>query len=120
MATYRNKQDDTIIRGSEFKLNISMDVVDEYHMEDVDFLCTFKAGGGAGGHGDTDSNNNGHSWWIIAKGDDSDRTDNTKQQDCFNIYSVDTEKQLLRIFRVGSDVITGDEEVLEIMLSKLN
>lgn len=23
MATYRNKQDDTIIRGSEFKLNIS-------------------------------------------------------------------------------------------------
>ncbi len=47
MATYRNKQDDTIIRGSEFKLNISMDVIDEYHMEDVDFLCTFKAGGKA-------------------------------------------------------------------------
>lgn len=30
MATYRNKNDDTIIRGSEFKLNISMDVIDEY------------------------------------------------------------------------------------------
>ena len=58
----------------------------------------------AGGHGDTDSTNNGHSWWIIPKGDDCDRTDNTKQQDCFNIYSVDTEKQLLRIFRVGSDI----------------
>lgn len=57
-----------------------------------------------GGHGDTDANNNGHSWWIIPKGDDCDRTDDTKQQDCFNIYSVDTEKQLLRIFRVGSDV----------------
>ena len=47
MATYRNKNDDTIIRGSEFKLNISMDVIDDYHMEDVDFLCTFKAGGKA-------------------------------------------------------------------------
>jgi hypothetical protein len=58
----------------------------------------------AGGHGDTDATNNGHSWWIIPKGDDCDRTDDTKQQDCFNIYSVDTEKQLLRIFRVGSDV----------------
>ena len=31
MATYRNKQDNTIIRGSEFKLNISMDVIDEYN-----------------------------------------------------------------------------------------
>ncbi len=45
MATYRNKNDDTIIRGSEFKLNISMDVIDEQHMEDVEFFCTFKAGG---------------------------------------------------------------------------
>lgn len=34
MATYRNKNDDTIIRGSEFKLNISMDVIDTYHMGD--------------------------------------------------------------------------------------
>lgn len=47
MATYRNKDNDTIVKGSEFKLNISMDVIDEYHMEDVDFLCTFKAGGKA-------------------------------------------------------------------------
>lgn len=30
MAVYRNKNDDTIIRGSEFKVNISMDVIDEY------------------------------------------------------------------------------------------
>lgn len=30
MATYRNKNDDTVIRGSEFKLNINMDVIDEY------------------------------------------------------------------------------------------
>lgn len=30
MATYRNKNDDTIIRGSKFKMNISMDVIDEY------------------------------------------------------------------------------------------
>ena len=45
MAVYRNKNDDTIIRGSEFKVNISMDVIDEQHMEDVEFFCTFKAGG---------------------------------------------------------------------------
>lgn len=45
MATYRNKRDDTIIRGSEFKLNISMDVIDSYHMGDVNFFCTFNAGG---------------------------------------------------------------------------
>lgn len=47
MATYRNKNDDTIIRGSEFKLNISMDAIDGYHMgtEGVDFSVTFKAGG---------------------------------------------------------------------------
>lgn len=68
------------------------------------------ATGSNAGHGDADTDqrgrnyNDGHSWWIIPRGDDCDRTDNTKQQDCFNIYSVDTEKQLLRIFRVGSDV----------------
>ena len=45
MAMYRNKNDDTIIRGSEFKVNINMDAIDDYHMEDVDFFCTFKAGG---------------------------------------------------------------------------
>lgn len=45
MATYRNKQDDTIISGSEFKLNISMDPDGDYHMEDVDFFCLFTAGG---------------------------------------------------------------------------
>jgi hypothetical protein len=45
MATYRNKQDDTIIRGSEFKLNISIDSKGEYHMSDVVFTCTFMCGG---------------------------------------------------------------------------
>jgi hypothetical protein len=30
MATYRNKQDDTIFYGGEFKLKISMDVIDDY------------------------------------------------------------------------------------------
>ena len=45
MATYRNKNDNTIIRGSEFKLNISMDMIDSYHMGDVDFFYIFKASG---------------------------------------------------------------------------
>lgn len=44
-TTYRNKNNDTTIRGSEFKLNINMDVIDEQHMEDVEFFCTFKADG---------------------------------------------------------------------------
>ena len=46
----------------------------------------------------------GHGWYIVPLGDDCDRTDGTRQQDCFNIYSVDTEKMLLRVFRVGSNV----------------
>ena len=45
MAIYRNKNDDTIFYGGEFKLKVSMDAIDEQHMEDVDFFCTFKAGG---------------------------------------------------------------------------
>lgn len=57
-----------------------------------------------GGHGSNDNNNNGHSWWIIPKGDDCDRTDGTKQQDCFNIYSINTELKTLSIFKVGSDI----------------
>lgn len=46
----------------------------------------------------------GHAWNIIPLGDDCDRTDGTKQQDSFNIYSVDTEQRALRIFKVGSDI----------------
>lgn len=46
----------------------------------------------------------GHAWDIIPKGDDCDRTNGTKQQDCFNIYSVDTERRYLRVFRVGCDI----------------
>ena len=46
----------------------------------------------------------GNAWSIIPLGDDCDRTNGTRQQDCFNIYSVDTEKKLLRIFRVGSNI----------------
>lgn len=45
MATYRNASNDSVIRGSEFKLNVSMDVIDGYHMSDVDFFCVIKAGG---------------------------------------------------------------------------
>lgn len=47
MATYRNKQDDTIIRGSEFKLNVYMEPIDGHHMSDsdVDFICKFICGG---------------------------------------------------------------------------
>lgn len=47
MATYRNKQDDTIPDGSEFKLNVNMEPIDGYHMKDVDFFCTFKSCGRA-------------------------------------------------------------------------
>lgn len=32
MATYRNKQDDTIPDGSEFKLNVNMEPIDGYHI----------------------------------------------------------------------------------------
>lgn len=45
MATYRNKQDDTIPEGSEFKLNVNMEETDGYHMSDVEFFCTFKSCG---------------------------------------------------------------------------
>ena len=54
--------------------------------------------------GDTQRNVDGHVWWIIPQGDDCSRADNTKSQDCFNIYSVDTEKGMLRLFRVGNDL----------------
>lgn len=30
MAVYRNKNDDTIFYGGEFKLKVSIDVIDEY------------------------------------------------------------------------------------------
>ena len=44
MATYRNKNDDTIFYGGEFKLKVSMDTIGTYDMEDVNFKCTFSTG----------------------------------------------------------------------------
>lgn len=46
MATYRNKNDDTIFYGGEFKLKISMDTIDGYDMSDdgIEFACTFSTG----------------------------------------------------------------------------
>lgn len=44
MATYRNKNDDTIFYGGEFKLKISMDTISGYDMGDVNFKCTFSTG----------------------------------------------------------------------------
>lgn len=101
MATYRNKQDDTIIRGSEFKLNISMDVIDEQHMEDVEFFCTFKAGG--------KGVNIQKSSMIKVDADnylaplDSIAGDSMmhKQYDLFNLISVDTTNKLFKCMRIG-------------------
>ena len=47
MATYRNKNDDTIFYGGEFKLKVSMDTIGNYDMEDVNFTCTFSTGNGS-------------------------------------------------------------------------
>ena len=44
MATYRNKNDDTIFYGGEFKLKISMDTIGGHNMEDINFNCTFSTG----------------------------------------------------------------------------
>lgn len=46
MATYRNKNDDTIFYGGEFKLKISMDTIGTYDMGDegINFKCTFSTG----------------------------------------------------------------------------
>lgn len=46
MATYRNKNDDTIFYGGEFKLKISMDTIGGYDMgdESINFKCTFSTG----------------------------------------------------------------------------
>ena len=44
MATYRNKNDDTIFYGGEFKLKVSMDTIGGYDMDDVNFKCTFSTG----------------------------------------------------------------------------
>lgn len=46
MATYRNKNDDTIFYGGEFKLKVSMDTIGTYDMgdEDINFKCTFSTG----------------------------------------------------------------------------
>ena len=44
MATYRNRNDDTIFYGGEFKLKVSMDTIGGYDMEDVNFKCTFSTG----------------------------------------------------------------------------
>lgn len=45
MATYNSRNDDTVVFGREFKLNVSMDPDGDYHMENVDFFCHFTAGG---------------------------------------------------------------------------
>ena len=44
MTTYRNKNDDTIFYGGEFKLKVSMDTIGGHNMEDVNFKCTFSTG----------------------------------------------------------------------------
>lgn len=45
MATYRNRNDEeTIYMPAEFKLNVSMEPIDGYHMGDVDFICIFHTG----------------------------------------------------------------------------
>jgi hypothetical protein len=46
MATYRNKNDDTIFYGGEFKLKVSMDTIGGYDMRDegINFTCTFSTG----------------------------------------------------------------------------
>ena len=42
MATYRNRNDEeTIYMPAEFKLNVNMEPIEGYHMEDVDFICIF-------------------------------------------------------------------------------
>ena len=48
MATYKNKNDDTIFYGGEFKLKVSMDTIDGYDMSDdgIEFTCTFSTGNG--------------------------------------------------------------------------
>lgn len=77
------------------------------HSDEVAVLTGYKQGcihvATAAG-GDTQRNVDGHVWWIIPRGDDCSRADDTKSQDCFNIYSVDTEKGMLRLFRAGNDL----------------
>ena len=42
MATYRNNNDEEIVYiPGEFKLNVNMAPIGDYHMEAVDFTCTF-------------------------------------------------------------------------------
>lgn len=36
-----NSDENTIFYPSDFKLNVAMDEIDGYHMEDVDFTCSF-------------------------------------------------------------------------------
>ncbi len=44
MAIFSNKNNDNIIPlGSKFKLNINMDQIDGFSMEDINFFCTFKS-----------------------------------------------------------------------------
>ena len=49
MATYRNRNDDTIFYGGEFKLKVSMDTIGGYDMgdEEINFTCTFSTGNGS-------------------------------------------------------------------------
>lgn len=44
MATYKNTQGENILKGSEFKINVSMDPIDDYTMKDIIFKCTFFSG----------------------------------------------------------------------------
>lgn len=42
MSTYTNTNDEDVVYiPGDFKLNVNMPAIDELHMEDVDFTCTF-------------------------------------------------------------------------------
>ena len=44
MTTYNNIQTDSIIQGSEFKINVSMDPIDGNSMSNTFFKCIFYCG----------------------------------------------------------------------------
>lgn len=44
MSTYSNdNSNDTVYLGTDFKVNVHMDNIDGYSMDDVDFTCVFYA-----------------------------------------------------------------------------
>ena len=71
-------------------------------------VCVATAAGGITTPPPTGVNGNtyisGHVWWIIPRGDDSDRMDGTKGQDCLNLYAVDTKRMILSVHRIGCDL----------------